>query len=69
MAPDTIQVRAELEAHAKSRGLVRSTQKFKEFVNPRGITTSVVDFLCLPSWIPLQSKSLVSLYLFIQFSL
>lgn len=34
MTPDTIQICAELEAHTKSRGLVRSTQKFKEFVNP-----------------------------------
>ncbi|MGG0516193.1 S-layer protein [Bacillus pseudomycoides] len=43
MAPDTIQVRAELEKRAKSRGLVRGTQKFKEFVDPRGITPSVVE--------------------------
>ncbi|MFF1995297.1 S-layer protein, partial [Bacillus mycoides] len=43
MAPDTIQVRAELEARAKSRGLVPGTQKFKEFVDPRGITPSVVE--------------------------
>ncbi len=43
MAPDTIQVRAELEARAKSRGLVPGTQKFKEFVHPRGITPSVVE--------------------------
>ncbi|MBJ8073634.1 MULTISPECIES: hypothetical protein [Bacillus cereus group] len=43
MAPDTIQVRAELEERAKSKGLVPGTQKFKEFVDPRGITPSVVE--------------------------
>ncbi|MCY7478754.1 pre-toxin TG domain-containing protein [Paenibacillus larvae] len=43
MAPDTIQVRAELERRAIEKGLKSGTKEFKNFVDPRGIPPMVVE--------------------------
>ncbi|UFJ41428.1 hypothetical protein LOK74_02510 [Brevibacillus humidisoli] len=43
MAPDTIQVRAELEKRALEKGLKPGTKEFKNFVDPRGIPPMVVE--------------------------
>ncbi|HYE11066.1 MAG TPA: hypothetical protein VEF53_12880 [Patescibacteria group bacterium] len=43
MAPDTLQVRAELEASALGKGLKPGTKAFIDYVDPRGIPTSVVE--------------------------
>lgn len=43
MAPDTPQVRAELEARALDKGLQRGTEAFNKYVDPRGIPPSVVE--------------------------
>ena len=43
MAPDTPQVRAELEARALDKGLQRGTEAFNKYVDPRGIPPSVID--------------------------
>ncbi|WP_231559818.1 pre-toxin TG domain-containing protein [Geobacillus sp. FSL W8-0032] len=43
MAPDTIQVRAELEKRALEKGLKPGTKEFKNFVDPRGVPPMVVE--------------------------
>lgn len=43
MAPDTPQVRAELEARAIQKGLQPGTKAFNSYVDPRGIPSSVVE--------------------------
>ncbi len=43
MAPDTPQIRAELEKRATELGYKRGSEKFIEYVKPRGIPPSVVE--------------------------
>ena len=43
MAPDTPQVRAELESRAIASGYQRSSEDFKKYVQPRNIPPSVVE--------------------------
>ncbi len=43
MAPDTIQVRAELEQRALDIGLIPGTKEFDLYVSPRGIPPIVVE--------------------------
>ncbi|GAC43356.1 hypothetical protein [Paenibacillus popilliae] len=43
MAPNSLQVRAELEKRALERGFVRGTDRFNDFVKPRGIPPMVVE--------------------------
>ena len=43
MAPDTLQVRAELEKRAIEKGLVPGTKAFKDYVDPRGVPPMVVE--------------------------
>lgn len=43
MAPDTPQVRAELETRALDKGLKRGTEAFNKYVDPRGIPASVIE--------------------------
>jgi hypothetical protein len=43
MAPDTFQVRAELELRAIEKGHPRGSYEFTKYVDPRGISPSVVE--------------------------
>ncbi|MEZ2661763.1 hypothetical protein ACBP89_27960, partial [Aneurinibacillus aneurinilyticus] len=43
MAPNTPQVRAELEKRALEKGLKRGTKAFNDFVQPRGVPPMVVE--------------------------
>ena len=43
MAPDTFQVRAELERRALDMGLKPGTEKFNSYVQPRNISPAVVE--------------------------
>lgn len=43
MAPNTIQVRAELEKRALAKGLKPGTKAYKNFVDPRNIPPMVVE--------------------------
>ncbi|OYD07409.1 DUF4244 domain-containing protein [Paludifilum halophilum] len=43
MAPNTPQVRAELERRALKKGLKPGTKRFKEYIDPRGIPPRVVE--------------------------
>lgn len=43
MAPDNIQVRAELEKRAVNKGLKPGTKEFKNYIQPRGVPPMVVE--------------------------
>lgn len=43
MAPDTPQVRAELEARAIRKGFSKSSKEFEKYVQPRNIPPCVVE--------------------------